>query len=79
MTTKELETISLQEYAKRIGYNTENITLKNIQEFAQEDLDWTIWDYPIEELDYVINEVHEGNTNELVYVETDFGLRICEL
>ena len=74
-----LETISLQEYAKRIGYNTENITLKNIQEFAQEDLDWTIWDYPIEELDYVINEVHEGNTNELVYVETDFGLRICEL
>ena len=79
MTTKELETISLQEYAKRIGYNTENITLKNIQEFAQEDLDWTIWDYPIEELDYVINEVHDGNTNELVYVETDFGLRICEL
>ena len=74
-----LETISLQEYAKRIGYNTENITLKNIQEFAQEDLDWTIWDYPIEELDYVINEVHDGNTNELVYVETDFGLRICEL
>ena len=74
-----LKTISLQEYAKRIGYNTENITLKNIQEFAQEDLDWTIWDYPIEELDYVINEVHDGNTNELVYVETDFGLRICEL
>ncbi len=75
-----LKTISLQEYAKRIGYiETKNLTLEDIQEFAEEVLDWTIWDYPIEELDYVINEVHEGNTNELVYVETDFGLRICEL
>ena len=75
-----LETISLQEYAKRVGYNeTENLTLEDIQEFAEEILDWTIWDYPIEELDYVVNEVHEGNTDELVYVETDFGLRICEL
>ena len=75
-----LETISLQEYAKRIGYEvTPKLTLEVIQEFAQEKLDWTIWDYPIEELEYVINEVHEGNTNELVYVETDFGLRICEI
>ena len=75
-----LETISLQEYAKRIGYTeTKNLSLEDIQEFAEEILDWTIWDYPIEELDYVVNEVHEGNTDELVYVETDFGLRICEL
>ena len=75
-----LKTISLQEYAKRIGYiETKNLTLEDIQEFAEEVLDWTIWDYPIEELDYVVNEVHKGNTDELVYVETDFGLRICEL
>ena len=34
-----LETISLQEYAKRIGYNeTKNLTLEDIQEFAEEIL-----------------------------------------
>ena len=70
-----LETISLEEYAKRIGYNeTKNLTLEDIQEFAEEILEWTIWDYPIEELDYVLNVVHEGNANELVYVETDLSL-----
>ena len=75
-----LETISLQEYAKRIGYTEiKNLSLEDIQEFSEEILDCTIWDYPIEELDYVVNEVHEGNKNELVYVVTNFGLRICEL
>jgi hypothetical protein len=75
-----LETISLQEYAKRIGYNeTKNLTLEDIQEFSEEILDRSIWDYPIEELDHVLNEVHDGCADELVYVETEFGLRICEL
>jgi hypothetical protein len=75
-----METISLQEYAKRIGYNeTKNLTLEDIQEFSEEILDRSIWDYPIEELDHVLNEVHEGCADNLVYVETDFGLRICEV
>jgi len=75
-----METISLQEYAKRIGYTeTKNLTLEDIQEFSEEILDRSIWDYPIEELDHVLNEVHEGCADNLVYVETDFGLRICEV
>ena len=76
-----LETISLEEYAKRVGFEdfNEETTLEDIQEFAEEELDWSIWDYPIDELEHVLNEVHEGSIEELVYVETEFGLRICEL
>jgi hypothetical protein len=75
-----LETISLQEYAKRVGYEeTKNLKLEDIQEFAEEILDVTLWDYPIDELDYVINEVKDGSIEELVYVETEFGIRICEI
>jgi hypothetical protein len=76
-----LETISLEEYAKRVGFESfnEETTLEDIQEYAEEELDWTIWDYPIEELDHVLNEVHDGETDNLVYVKTDIGLRICEI
>jgi hypothetical protein len=76
-----LETISLEEYAKRIGFEdfNEETTLEDIQEYAQEEFDHDVWDYPIDELDHVLNEVHEGCADELVYVETEFGLRICEL
>jgi hypothetical protein len=45
----------------------------------EEHLDWTLWDYPIEEYEYALNEVHNGDKDELVLVETDFGLRICEI
>jgi hypothetical protein len=76
-----LETISLEEYAKRIGFEdfNEETTLKDIQEYSQEEFDHDVWDYPIDELDHVLNEVHEGCADKLVYVETEFGLRICEL
>ena len=76
-----LETISLEEYAKRVGFEdfNEETTLEDIQEFAEEILEVTLWDYPTEELDYVINDVKGGSIEELVYVETKFGLRICEL
>lgn len=76
-----LETISLEEYAKRVGFEDFNgeTTLVDIQEFAEEILEVTLWDYPTAELDYVINDVKEGSIEELVYVETEFGLRICEL
>ena len=76
-----LETISLEKYAKRVGFEGFNkeTTLEDIQEFAEEILEVTLWDYPTEELDYVINDVKGGSIEELVYVETKFGLRICEL
>lgn len=73
-----MTTISIQEYANLIGYKGFNPTLILIQEYAENNLDWAIWDYPIEEYDYVLNEVHNGCADELVLVETEFGVRICE-
>lgn len=74
------EVISLEEYAKRLGIE-DNIptTLQEIQEYMEEHLDWTIWDYPLEEYDYALNEVHNGDKDELVLVQTDFGVRVCEI
>ena len=74
-----MKTISIQDYANIIAYKGQNPTLEKIQEFAQEYLDFTIWDYPLEEYDYVLNEVHEGNKEELVLVDTNFGIRVCEI
>ena len=74
-----MKTISIQDYANLIGYKGQNPTLEKIQEFAQEYLDFTIWDYPLEEYDYVLNEVHEGNKEELVLVDTNFSIRVCEI
>ena len=75
-----MKKISLQDYAKIVGYKgSYPTTLEQIQEFAEDELDWTIWDYPLEEYKYVLNEVHEGKAEELVIVETDFGIRVCEI
>lgn len=74
-----MEAISLSDYAKKVGYDKEPKTLLEIQEFAQNELDWTIWDYPIEEYHYALNEVHGGNGDELVLVQTENGLRYCEI
>ena len=74
-----MKTISIKEYAKIIGFEGDNPTIETIQDYAQEYLDFTIWDYPFEEYDYVLNEVHEGNKEELVLVATEFGIRVCEV
>ena len=74
-----MKTIPIQDYANLIGYKGQNLTLEKIQEFAEDELDWTIWDYPLEEYKYALNEVHEGKAEELVIVETDFGIRVCEI
>jgi hypothetical protein len=79
-----MKTITIQQYADLIGFKSddlnahENPTLEKIQEYAQDELDWTIWDYPLEEYDYVLNEVHDGNEDELVLVNTEIGIRVCE-
>lgn len=72
-----MEAISIQDYAKLVGYTGENPTLKKIQEFAQDELDWTIWDYPTEEYSYAL-EAHDNCSEELVYVQTEIGVRVCE-
>ena len=69
-----MKTISIQDYANLIGYKGQNPTLEKIQEFAEDDLDWTIWDYPLEEADYCKEE-----DIKVVLVNTDFGLRLCEV
>lgn len=65
-----MKTISIQDYANLIGYKGENPTLEKIQEFAEDCLEWTIWDYPLEE--------KEDINSKVVLVQTDFGLRLCE-
>lgn len=73
-----MKTISIQDYANLIGYKGKKPTLEKIQEFAEDELDWTIWDYPLEEYEYALNEVHEGKIEELVMVDTEIGIRVCE-
>lgn len=68
-----MKTISIQQYADLIGYKEENPTLEKIQEYFEGDLT----DYPIEELDYLLND-RELTENDFVYVNTEFGVRICE-
>lgn len=74
-----METISLQEYGRRVecvGTTSKEDfkTLQQIQDYVQEHQDCTLWDYPLEEEDYCREE-----DRNVVLVETDFGLRLCEV
>ncbi len=77
-STENLPVISIEDYAKLIGYKGENPTLEEIQDYAQNECDWTIWDYPIEEYDYVVKEVFDGEAGNVILVETEIGIRVCE-
>ena len=69
-----MKTISLQDYAKIVGYKgSYPTTLEQIQDFVENELDCMLWDYPLEEADYCKEE-----DRKVVLVETDFGLRLCE-
>ena len=72
----ELLPISLKEYADLVGFDKdiEPTTLEQIQEYVEEVHDVSLWDYPLDELEYCQEE--ERN---VVLVETDFGLRLCEI
>ena len=70
-----MKTISLQDYAKIVGYKgSYPTTLEQIQDFVENELDCTLWDYPLEEVDYCKEE-----DRKVVLVNTDFGLRLCEI
>jgi hypothetical protein len=73
-----MKTISIQEYANLIGYKGENPTLEEIQDFAENERDSSIWDYPLEELQDILNDIEETK-KKFVFVDTDFGVRICEI
>lgn len=64
--------ITLKQYAKLIGCDFN--TLEEIQEFAENELDITLWDYPLDELEHA----KEMCDNNIAIVQTDFGIRICE-
>lgn len=75
-----METISLKEYGRRVGCNEDFKTLQEIQDYVEEHHDCTVWDYPLEEYDYVLKEVKDNCADELVLVDTEqFGIRVCEL
>lgn len=57
-------------YAKLIGYEGDNPTLDDIQEYAQDHLDETLWDYPLAEADDIKSDV--------VMVEENGEIRLCE-
>ena len=71
-----LEEITIEEYAKRIGYNSDTTpTIEKVQTYAEETLGVTLWDYPMDELDYVLEELE---SDVVTVVEGDVK-RICEL
>jgi hypothetical protein len=73
--THQINVITLEEYANIVGYKGDiPKTLEKIQEYAEDALDLTIWDYPLDELEYCIEE-----ERSVVLVKTDFGLRLCEI
>jgi hypothetical protein len=73
--THKINVITLEEYANIVGYKGDiPKTLEQIQEYAEDNLYWTIWDYPLDELEYCIEE-----DRSVVLVKTDFGLRLCEI
>ena len=71
---KTMETISLKEYGRRVGCKENFKTLQEIQDYVEEYHDCTLWDYPLEEADYCKEE-----DRKVVLVNTDFGLRLCEI
>ena len=68
--------ITLKEYADLVGVdkNIEPKTLQEIQDYVEEHHEVTLWDYPLDELDYCKEE-----DMNVILVETDFGLRFCEI
>ena len=73
--TNQINVITLEEYANIVGYKGDiPKTLEQIQEYAEDALDLTIWDYPLDELEYCIEE-----DRSVVLVKTDLGMRLCEI
>lgn len=69
-----MEAISLKEYGRRVGCNEDFKTLQEIQDYVEERYNCTVWDYPLTELEYT-----QENCEATILVETEFGIRICEV
>ena len=74
---EEQKVITLAEYAELIGYvpaPEEELTLEAIQTYSEEEKDCSIWDYPLDELEYVLEEVNDS----VVLVDVNGETRVCE-
>lgn len=71
---EQTEVISLQEYGERVGCKENFKTLQEIQDYVEDNHDCTLWGYPLEELEHT-----KENCEATILVETDFGIRICEV
>ena len=76
-----MKTISLQDYAKIVGYKgSYPTTLEQIQDFVENELDCMLWDYPLEEADYELFNPHalfktKKECKEYIsYLKSDCGL-----
>lgn len=71
-----IKVLTLEEYATKIGVPKDSCkTISDIQTYAEDYLDLSLFDYPLDELDYVLTEINDS----VCVVRTEFGLRICEL
>jgi hypothetical protein len=68
--------VTLKQYADMVGFdkNIEPKTLQEIQNYVEDVHEVTLWDYSLEEADYCIEE-----DRNVILVQTDFGLRLCEI
>lgn len=64
-----METISLQEYGRKVGCKENFTTLQEIQDYVEEHSECTLWDYPLEEYQYC---QEEGRNVILVESDLDF-------
>lgn len=71
-----MKLITVKKYGDLIGYTDKEFSLEKIQNYAENNLDITLWDYPLNELDYVLNE---HTLEKIAFVNTKIGIRICEL
>lgn len=75
---KDKKVHTLAEYVTSLGIKEKDLpkdyTINDIQEYCTEEMDFSIFDYDLLELDYVITEVNEN----VAIVKTDIGIRVCE-
>lgn len=68
-----IEVLTFEEYCRKLKIPIKN-NLQEVQEYADEHLDVSLWDYPVSEVDYCIRE-----GIKVVLVNTDTGHRLCEI
>jgi hypothetical protein len=74
MGTTENNPLSLQQYADLIGFEGgKDPSLEQIQEYAEDYQENTFWDYPLNELKYLIED-----NRKFLFVQCEDEIRLCE-